>query len=149
MSSRRRLAIAVVIALVAITAACPAFAAFTSAIVPSGAGLTVSTATLADPTSLSAVNNAGACVNNNAASLEVDLTWVATASARATGYRVLRNGTQVATVGGASATGWADQTGALQFATAYTYVVESVVGQWSSPGTVATATVTTLAHNCK
>lgn len=139
-----------IVAACAVVAACVAPAATAMWSGTSTAGpMTVSTATLNDPTSLTAANNKSVCTNNNASSLEVDLTWVATSSPKATGYVVLRNGTQVATVGGASSTAWSDTTGQLAFSTSYTYVVESTVAGWTSPGTTATVAITTLAHNCR
>ncbi len=143
-----RSALVVLLVVAAVVAAPAALANWSSGVTPtSPGGLVLGTATLADPTSLAAANNTAACSNNNAASLRVDLTWVATVSARATGYVVLRNGVQVGTVSGAASTSWSDTTGALAFATLYTYTVKSTVQSWTSPG--ATATVTTLAHNCK
>jgi hypothetical protein len=139
---------ALVATIVAAAFAAPAALATWSS--TAGAGpMTVSTATLADPTGLAAANNKNVCLNNTASSLEVDLTWTPTASPRASGYVVLRNGTQVATLSGASTSGWNDTTGQLAFATSYTYVVESSVAGWTSPGTTATTAITTLAHNCK
>jgi hypothetical protein len=141
----RRSALVAFLAVIAVVAAPAALANWSSGVTPtSPGGLVLGTATLADPTSLAAAN--GACTNNNAASLRVDLTWVATASARATGYVVLRNGTQVGTVGGAGSTSWSDATGQLAFGTAYTYTVKSTVQSWTSPG--ATASVTSLSKTC-
>lgn len=138
------------LAVCAVVAACAAPAAMAMWSSGVGAGpMTVSTATLSDPTSLTAASNKSVCLNNTASSLEVDLSWVATSSPKATGYVVLRNGSPVGTVSGASSTAWSDSTGQLAFATSYTYVVESTVAGWTSPGTTATTTITTLSHNCK
>jgi hypothetical protein len=60
---------------------------------------------------------------------------------------VLRNGTQVGTVGSAGSNGWSDTTKQLAFSTSYTYTVESTVGGWTSPG--ATVTITTLTNKCR
>jgi hypothetical protein len=95
--------------------------------------MSVSTATLADPTQLKAAK--GACRIFQAKTLTVVLTWTPTTSPRATGYVVLRNGTQVATVSGAGSTGWTDATGALAFSTTYSYEVQATVGNWTSGGT--------------
>ena len=145
---RRRLVLAAVAAVVVTVVAPVALAGWSTSVSPTApGGLTLSTATLADPTSLAAASNKAVCTNNNAASLRIDLTWVATTSPRATGYVILRNGTQVGTVTGASSTSWSDTTGQLAFSTTYTYVVESAVQGWTSGG--ASATITTLSRNCK
>lgn len=140
---RRR--VLVLAALAAAVGAPTALATWSSSV--STGPMTVSTATLADPTGLSAANNSSVCSKNTPSSLEVDLTWTATTSPRATGYTILRNGTQVGTVGSASATGWSDTTGTLAFSTAYTYTVESTVGGWTSPG--ATVSITTFGKLCR
>lgn len=140
---RRRVLVLVVVAAAFGT---PAALATWSSSVSTGP-MTVSTATLADPTNLTAANNSGVCIKNTPSSLEVDLTWTATTSPRATGYTILRNGTQVGTASPASATGWSDTTGKLAFSTSYTYTVESTVGGWTSPG--ATVSITTFSKLCR
>jgi hypothetical protein len=112
-----------------------------------GGSLTVSTATLDDPTGLVAAGNAGTCTRRKPKTLTVDLRWTATTSPRATGYLVLRDGVQVGTVSGAGTTNWSDTTRQLQFSTSYTYTVEATVGGWTSPG--ATATLTTFNNRCR
>lgn len=143
---RRRVVLAVVVVAAILTA--PAAMAMWSSTLAAGP-MTVSTATLSDPTSLTASNNPTVCVRNTPSSLQVDLSWVATSSPMATGYAVLRNGSRVGTVSGASSTAWSDTTGQLAFSTSYTYVVESTVAGWTSPGTTATTTITTLGSRCR
>jgi titin len=72
--------------------------------------------TPANPTGVNAAESDG----------QVTVTWVAavgTAAAPVTGYYIYNNGTQVATVPGASSTSWADNTGTLSAGLSYTYSV--------------------------
>jgi hypothetical protein len=136
------------VAAVAVVAACAlapaALASWASSV--SVGGMSISTATLVDPTGLNPSNGTG-CRRFRANSLRVDLSWTPTTSTRATGYVVLRNGTQVASVGGASSGGWSDRTGDLAFSTTYTYVVKATVGNWTSGGT--TVSIRTLSSRCR
>lgn len=134
---------AILVAAAALLLAPAALASWSSSVAV--AGMTVSTATLADPTALAAAT--GACTRLQAGSLTVDLSWTATTSSRATGYVVLRDGVQVGSVAGAASTGWSDTTGQLAFQTGYDYVVEAVVGGWTSPG--ASVSFTTVGKQCR
>jgi len=104
----------------------PAWAAFRSS--PSPPALGVSSATLAPPTSLSA----------SCGVLKVNLTWTASSSARADGYKVFRSttnggpyGSALATVTGVATTSYSDSSG-LALGTFY-YVLETYKGTtWTS-----------------
>jgi len=111
-----------------LTAALTATAAASFSSTTSSVAQTVATTSLAAPTGLSA-----SCV---ALSSNVSLTWTATSSAAATGYRILRgtiNGgpySQIGTVTGRTTTTFTDTIAVLQ--TQY-YVVEAARNNWTSP----------------
>ena len=125
-------------------AAAPALAGWSSS--ADAGSLTISTASLAAPTGVAAVN--AACTPRVRTSLTVDVTWVATSSPQATGYTILRGTsatgpfTSVGTVSGIATTSWTDATTQLRFNTTYYYVVEATVQSWTSPDS-ASASVTT------
>lgn len=116
--------VAALTVLVALAAATCAWAAFTSTKSAAGG---IAAGSLAAPTGLTA-----ACV---ALSSNVTLSWTATASTIATGYRILRATTtggpysQVGTVSGRLTTTFADTIPTLQ--TRY-WVVESTRNSWTS-----------------
>ena len=110
-------------ALVTGSAAAAAFKSSTG-----GVSHSISTGSLAAPTGLTA-----SCVP---ASSNVTLTWTATTSMIASGYRILRGTTsggpysQIATVSGRTTTTYTDTIAVL--ATQY-YVVEATRNNWTSP----------------
>ncbi len=123
-ATRVREAVAL-ITLVVFVGATSAWAAFTSTKSAAGG---IAAGSLAAPTSLTA-----ACV---ALSSNVTLSWTATTSTIATGYRVLRATTsggpysQIGTVSGRLTTTFTDTIAALQ--TRY-WVVEATRNSWTSP----------------
>lgn len=126
--------------------AAAAIATWTSSPTPPSA--TISTATLAAPGGLSAAN--GTCVPGS--STQVALTWTATASTFADGYKVLRSTADggpyapIGTVDGRLTTSYDDGTAA--FSTAYFYVVQATKIGWTSPDSVQ-ASVTTPNSACQ
>jgi hypothetical protein len=92
----------------------------------------LATATLQPPTGVAAAR--GNCVP--VLSVEVTVTWTATASAFADGYQVFRSATSggpyslVGTVGGRATTSFTD-TG-VTFLTTYYYVVQATRNRWRS-----------------
>ena len=121
---RRRARIALTAALSAASITAVASAAFTS---KSSSSETIATANLSAPTGLAA-----ACVT---LSSNVTLTWTATVSTVASGYKILRATTTggpyvpIATVSGRTTTTYTDTIGLLQ--TQY-YVVEATRNNWTS-----------------
>ena len=107
----------------------------------------ISSASMAAPTGLSAAR--GACVVLT--STQVNLSWTATSSTFADGYRILRSGTSggpytaIATVSGQSTTTYSDTT--VAFSTTYYYVVEATRNLWRS-ATSSQASVTTQTIAC-
>jgi hypothetical protein len=138
--------------LLAAVAAPVAAAAWSSQI--TAGPLPLSSETLVDPTNLAATNNKTPCKRNRASTLEVDLSWTATVSTNAGGYRVYRTNnstgvtTQVATVTPVGAAVWNDTTGALAFSTSYTYKVQTYVQSWTTLTGGAAVAITTLNSNC-
>jgi hypothetical protein len=124
--------------------AVPAGATFSTA--PAAPSMSVATATLAAPTSLSAqtVN----CVALT--STQVKLTWTATSSTWADGYEILRGVlaggpyTSLGTVSGQGTTTYTDTT--VLFASVYKYVVKATKLNWRSAvsNEVSFTTPTTL-----
>lgn len=120
-------AAAVVVLLVALSPG--ALAGWTARTDP--AALPVSTATLAPPTGLAAANGCLLTVPS------VPLSWTATTSSFATGYRVLRRTsteatfTQLASVTGRSTTSYTDST--VVGGTTYVYAVQAVYAGWTAP----------------
>jgi endoglucanase len=92
----------------------------------------LSTATLAPPTGTAAAR--GDCVP--VLTIEVDVTWTATASTFADGYRVFRSATSggpytlVGTVSGRATTSFTDAD--VTFLTTYHYVVQATRNLWRS-----------------
>lgn len=108
--------------------------------------LTVSTASLAAPTDPGAAVDT--CTPGD--SVDVEVTWTASASDAADGYAILRSdgggpSTVVGTVTGRSSTSFVD-TG-VTFATSYTYTVEATRASWTSDESSA-ADITTPAADC-
>ncbi len=139
---RRILLTAAVVA--AVGTANTAVAAFTPT-APSASN-SISTATLAAPTGLSAAR--GTCVILT--STQINLSWTATASAFADGYQILRSTTDggpyttIASVSGRNTTTSVDTT--VAFSTTYYYVVKATRNLWrSTPSNQASVTTQTLA----
>jgi hypothetical protein len=128
-----------------VSAAGPAFAGFTSA--PSSPAMTISSASLAAPTGLSASSTG--CVLN--VSTKVKLTWTATSSSWADGYQIFRSTTNggpyssVGTVSGQSTTTFTDSS--VAFLTTYYYVVQATKLNWRSANS-SQASITTLSGLC-
>jgi hypothetical protein len=124
---RRRVPVLLVlVCAAALFSAAAAYATFTSG---ASAAQSVSTNTLQPPTSLQGVV-ASSCK-------KVTLTWIASSSAFATGYTILRNGATLGTVA-AGTTTYADSTVAKT--TTYTYTVQTTFQQWSAGLTVNVTT---------
>jgi hypothetical protein len=124
----------------------PAGASGTFVKTTGGVAGAVSSATLAAPTSLTAVR--GACVLLTSAA--VNLSWTATTSTFADGYEIFRSTTSgsgyvsLATVSGRTTTTFIDTT--VAFSTTYFYVVEAKTLAWRSPNSnEASVTTPTLA----
>ncbi|MQA98826.1 MAG: hypothetical protein GEU78_00800 [Actinobacteria bacterium] len=124
--------------------AAPALAGWTASMTKSQ---TVTMATLAAPTGLTAAN--GVCVART--SSPVDLAWTATSSNFADGYEVFRSTTtggpytSLGTVNGPNTTTFVDTTAA--FNKSYFYVVQAKRNLWRSPSSNE-ATATTPRPNC-
>lgn len=109
--------------------------------------MSISTATLAAPTGLTAVN--GECVVLN--HVYVNLLWTATSSAFADGYEIFRSTTNggpyssIATVNGRTTVTYTDTTTA--FSTTYYYVVKATKNNWRSANSNQ-ASVTTKSNLC-
>lgn len=122
-----------------------AMGTFSSA--PSPPSMTVSSATLAAPSGLGAVNQN--CVTLT--STQVKLTWTATSSTWADGYEIFRslvNGgpyTSKGTVSGQSTVTWTDTT--PLFSTTYYYVVQATKNNWRSANSNQ-ASITTPSALC-
>lgn len=117
-----------------------ASAGFDSA--PSAPSMSVSTATLAAPASLTASN--GTC--QPLVSTAVNLSWTATSSTFADGYEIFRSlisgsaYTSIATVSGHGTTTYTDPS--PLFATTYYYVVQATKSNWRSPNSNEAAVTT-------
>ncbi len=122
-----------------------AFATFTPT--AASASQSITTATLAAPTGLSAAR--GTCVILT--STQVNLNWTATPSTSADGYEILRsttNGgpyTSIATVNGRTTTTYIDAT--VTFSTTYYYVIKAKRNLWRS-ATSNQASITTQTLVC-
>jgi len=145
---RRRLvgvsAVLLIVAAIYTSILTDALAAFTTT--PSVTQGTISTATLAPPTAVTATGACQALVLGP----EIQLAWTATSSTYATGYKIYRSTTNggpytlVTTVTGRSTTSYTD-TGASGFATTYYYVLTALYLNWISiNSTQATGTTPTL-----
>ena len=130
--------------MVAATLATPVSAGWLSA---APAQQQLSTATLQPPTGTAAAR--GACVP--VLSVEVDVTWTATASTFADGYRVFRSATSggpytlIGTVAGRTTTTFTDAD--VTFLTTYHYVVQATRNLWRSANS-AQASYTTPTPAC-
>jgi hypothetical protein len=145
-SFARRLIAAAALSLVSIIVVqAPALAAFDST--PAAPSMTVSSATLASPTGVGAVNTN--CVVLG--STKVKATWTATTSAFADGYRVLRSTTNggpyslVGTVSGLNTTSFTDSS--VSFSTTYYYVAQATKVNWTS-GNSTQVSITTPSSLC-
>ena len=110
----------------------------------SSASMSVSSGSLAPPTSPSAV---ASCVGTIVKLPRVTVSWTATASTYATGYAILRltagSYVQIGTVSGRTTTSYVDST--VSLATSYTYKVRATYGNWYAQTTgSASATTATL-----
>jgi hypothetical protein len=107
----------------------------------------ISTATLQPPTGTAAAR--GSCFP--LLTIEVQVTWTATASTFADGYRVFRSGTSggpytlVGTVTGQSTTSFTDAS--VAFLATYHYVVQATRNLWRSPNSTQ-ASITTPTPAC-
>ena len=131
---------------VVLAAAPAAFGAYTSAAAAGPEAL--ASAMLAAPTGLAAAN--GACIQNK--SIQVNLSWTATDSNFADGYRILRSTTSggpyslIASVSGLGTTTYTD-TGAA-FSSTYYYVVQAKKNAWTSTNS-GEASLTTPNNHCR
>lgn len=122
-----------------------AFASFSSA--PSAPAMTIASATIASPTSLTATN--GTCTVLT--STNVNLAWTATSSTFADGYEIFRsltNGGPYVSIGTVADQGTASYVDATPlFSTTYYYVVKAKKNVWRSV-TSNQASVTTPSILC-
>lgn len=144
---RRRTATVAAFAVLKLLTATAALAAFASTTATQS--MSVSTATLAAPTSLASSN--GACVPMTGP-VAVNLSWTATPSTFADGYEILRRDsstgayTSIGTVAGQTTTIYTDAT--VAFSTTYRYVVLATKLSWrsanSNESVITTPTLTCL-----
>ncbi len=148
---RKRSLLLCLLGVVVAIAAPVALAGWSSAL--SAGPLPVSSATIAAPTAAAATTIGAACTKHVASSMQVNVSWTATASTFATGYNVLRGTasggpfTQVGSVGGQSTVTFTDTTGTLAVSTTYYYVVVATFASWTSANSNV-ASVTTPDTNC-
>jgi hypothetical protein len=139
-----RAVVSIVAGVVMLATAAAAFAGFAAG---TSAGETISTATFAPPTGLSAAQVS--CKNNKPP--QISVSWTASASSFTTGYTIYRSTTsgsgytQVGTVN-ASTTTFTDPSTTLAYSTTYYYVVDATVQSWSARS--SEAQVTTLNSHC-
>ncbi len=148
---RKRSLLMCVLGVVVAIAAPVALAGWSSTL--SAGPLPVSSATIAAPTGAAATTIGAACTAHVTSSIQVNVSWTATASTFATGYNILRGTaaggpfTLVGSVSGRTTVTFTDATGTLALSTNYYYVVASTFANWSS-GNSNVATVLTPDKNC-
>lgn len=129
-SAAVRLAVGLATAVSMVLVAEVATAAFTGS---ASASATIDTAVLAPPTSPSAQDG---CTTLVSLAVWIDLSWTATASTWADGYRIARSTTSggpytvIANVAGQSTTTYRDS--GLSLSTTYYYVIRSTKHSWTS-----------------
>jgi hypothetical protein len=148
---RKRTLLLCLLGLVVAIAAPAALAGWSSGV--SAGPLPVSSATIAAPTGAGATTIGAACTKHVTSSIQVNVSWTASASAFATGYTIQRGTAaggpfaNVGSVGGGSTVTFTDTTGTLGLSTNYYYVVVATFASWTSANSNV-ATVLTPDKNC-